>query len=88
MHNKELEKELFEIMAIKCIEKLNGLPKIYYAHFDSNHGFRVYKIIADTDTEARRIAFAYDKDNTISGDRLVIYLAGKVVVDEVIRSGI
>lgn len=83
MPNKELEKELSEMMAMKCIEK-KGLPKIYYVHFTSIHGFRVYKIVADTDAEARRIALAYDKGNTISGDRLVIYLDGKVIINEVI----
>lgn len=61
------------------------MPKIYYAHFTGLHGFRIYKIIADSDAEAKRIALAYDKGNTISGDRLVIYLAGKVVINEVIK---
>lgn len=84
MPNKELARELSEMMAMKCIKKM-GLPKIYYAHFDSVHGVRVYKMVADTDAEAKRIAFAYDKGNTISGDRLVIYLAGKVVINEVIE---
>lgn len=61
------------------------MPKIYYAHFTSLHGFRIYKIIADSDAEAKRIALAYDKGNTINGDRLVIYLAGKVVINEVVE---
>jgi hypothetical protein len=72
MTNKKLEKELSEMMAMKCIEKM-GLPKIYYAHFTSTHGIRVYKMVADTDAEAKHIALAYDKGNTTSGDRLVIY---------------
>jgi hypothetical protein len=84
MPNKELARELSEMMAMKCIEKM-GLPKIYYAHFTSIHGFRVYKIAADTDAEARHIALAYDKGNTVSGDKLIIYIAGKVVVNEVIK---
>lgn len=82
MPNKELERELSEMTTMKCIEKM-GLPKIYYAHFDSVHGFRIYKIVADTDAEAKHIALAYDKDNTISGDRLIIYLAGRVIINEV-----
>lgn len=58
---------------------------IYYAHFDSKHGFRVYKIIADSDEDAKRIALAYDSENTRSGDRLVIFCANTVIVDEVIE---
>ncbi len=84
MPNKELIREWSEMMAMKCVEKM-GLPKIYYAHFNSVHGVRVYKMVADTDAEAKHIALAYDKGNTISGDRLVIYLAGKVVINEVIE---
>lgn len=61
------------------------MPKIYYCHFTGLHGFRIYKIIADTDEEARRIALAYDKGNTISGDRLVIFLAKEIIVNEVIE---
>lgn len=83
MPNKELARELSEMMAMKCIKKMGF--KIYYAHFDSVHGVRAYKMVTDTDAEAKRIAFAYDKGNTISGDRLVIYLAGKVVINEVIE---
>lgn len=61
------------------------MPKIYYAHFDSVHGFRIYKLIADTDAEAKRIALAYDKGNTVSGDRLVIYCGKEIIVNEVIE---
>ena len=61
------------------------MPKIYYAHFTSIHGFRIYKIVADTDAEAKRIALAYDKGNTISGDRLIIFLAKEIIVNEVIE---
>lgn len=62
------------------------MPKIYYAHFTSLHGFRVYKIIADSDAEAKRIALAYDKGNTISGDRMVIFCGKEIIIDEVIAT--
>lgn len=61
------------------------MPKIYYCHFTGLHGFRIYKIIADTDEEARRIALAYDNGNTISGDRLIIFCGKEIVVNEVIE---
>lgn len=61
------------------------MPKIYYCHFTGLHGSRIYKIIADSDAEAKRIALAYDKGNTISGDRLVIFLAKEIIVNEVIE---
>lgn len=60
------------------------MPKIYYCHFTGLHGFRIYKIIAESNEDAKRIALAYDKGNTISGDRLVIFLAKEIVVNEVI----
>lgn len=59
--------------------------KVCYAHFTGLHGFRIYKLIADTDAEARRIALAYDKGNTRSGDRLVIYCGKEIIVNEVIK---
>lgn len=61
------------------------MPKIYYCHFTGLHGFRIYKIIAESNEEAKRIALAYDKGNTISGGRLVIFLAKEIVVNEVIE---
>lgn len=64
------------------------MPKIYYAHFDSVHGFRMYKIIAETKEEAKRIALAYDKSNTVSGDRLVIFCTKEIIVDEVIEKDV
>lgn len=62
------------------------MPKIYYAHFTGAglHGFRIYKIIADSDADAKRIALAYDKGNTISGDRIVIFCGKEIIIDEVI----
>lgn len=59
------------------------MPKIYYAHFIGLNGFRLYTIVADSAVEAKRIALEYDKDKTVSGDRLIIFLP-KEVINEVI----
>ncbi len=67
----------------RCIT--SNSPKMYYADFGGKQGFREYKILADTDTDAKRIALAYDNGKTESGDKLNIYYNNMVVIHEVIE---
>lgn len=58
---------------------------IYYAYFNHKDGFRVYRIVADNDKEAIRIAKAYDAKYTRVGDKFELMLAGEKIVNEVIE---